>query len=191
MPLKPPKLTNDCFALPRGVTWIPVDEALNRLKKSLHRITEIEKMVKSNKYIKFSNNDSKEALSILKEKPALIVSFLNGKEKTVSDSKSCYLVGEYLAKLHLTASNFSKTNKNSRDLDWMSKMYLNLKNHLSLEDQKIIELEINYHKEFKKDELPEGIIHGDLFQDNVLFFNDKISGFIDFYYACNEKFIYD
>ena len=136
-------------------------------------------------------NKDGEALSILKEKPALIVSFLNGKEKTVRDSKSCYLVGEYLAKLHLTASNFSKTNKNSRDLDWMFKMYLNLKSHLSLEDQKIIELEINYHKEFKKDELPEGIIHGDLFQDNVLFFNDKISGFIDFYYACNEKFIYD
>ena len=44
MSLKPPKLTNDCFALPRGVAWIPVDEALNRLKKSLHRITEIEKI---------------------------------------------------------------------------------------------------------------------------------------------------
>ena len=44
MSLKPPKLTNDCFALPRGVTWIPVDEALDRLKKSLHRITEIEKI---------------------------------------------------------------------------------------------------------------------------------------------------
>ena len=44
MSLKPPKLTDDCFALPRGVTWIPVNEALDRLKKSLHPITEIEKI---------------------------------------------------------------------------------------------------------------------------------------------------
>ena len=136
-------------------------------------------------------NNSGQALGLLKDKPALMVSFLEGKEIAIRDSKSCYLVGEYLAKLHLTTNNFPQSNKNTRGLSWMSDMYLNLKEYLSLEDQKIIELEINYHKEIDKAELPEGIIHGDLFIDNVLFLNDKVSGFIDFYYACNEKFIYD
>ena len=136
-------------------------------------------------------NKNGQALGLLKEKPALMVSFLDGKEKTIRNPKSCYLVGQYLAKLHLTANNFSQLNKNTRGLDWVSDMYLNLKKYLSLEDQGILELEINYHKEMDKVELPEGIIHGDLFKDNVLFLNDKVSGFIDFYYACNEKFIYD
>ena len=136
-------------------------------------------------------NKNGQALGLLKEKPALMVSFLDGKEKAIRSPKSCYLVGQYLAKLHLTANNFPQLNKNTRGLDWVSDMYLNLKKYLSLEDQGILELEINYHKEMDKVELPEGIIHGDLFKDNVLFLNDKVSGFIDFYYACNEKFIYD
>ena len=136
-------------------------------------------------------NKNGQALGLLKEKPALMVSFLDGKEKVIRSPKSCYLVGQYLAKLHLTANNFPQLNKNTRGLDWVSDMYLNLKKYLSLEDQGILELEINYHKEMDKVELPEGIIHGDLFKDNGLFLNDKVSGFIDFYYACNEKFIYD
>ena len=136
-------------------------------------------------------NNSGQALDILKEKPALMVSFLDGTEIAIRDSKSCYSVGKYLAKLHLITNNFPQSNKNTRGLSWMSDIYLNLKKYLSLEDQKIIELEINYHKKIDKVELPEGIIHGDLFRDNVLFLNDKVSGFIDFYYACNEKFIYD
>jgi len=136
-------------------------------------------------------NNSGQALDILKEKPALMVSFLDGIEVAIRDSKSCYSVGKYLAKLHLITNNFPQSNKNTRGLSWMSDIYLNLKKYLSLEDQKIIELEINYHKKIDKVELPEGIIHGDLFRDNVLFLNDKVSGFIDFYYACNDKFIYD
>ena len=136
-------------------------------------------------------NNSGQALSLLKNKPALMVSFLDGKELAIRNSKSCYLVGQYLAKLHLTTKNFPQSNKNTRGLSWISDIYLKLKEYLTLEDQKIIEVEINYHKKIDKSELPEGIIHGDLFRDNVLFLNDKVSGFIDFYYACNERFIYD
>ena len=136
-------------------------------------------------------NNIGQALGLLKDKPALMVSFLDGKEIDIRNTKSCYLVGQYLARLHLTTNNFPQSNENTRDLRWISDMYLNLKEYLSPEDQKIIEFEINYHKEIDKGELPEGIIHGDLFRDNVLFLNDKVSGFIDFYYACNEKFIYD
>jgi len=136
-------------------------------------------------------NNSGQGLGLLKNKPALMVSFLEGKEITGRNAKSCYSVGQYLAKLHLITNNFPQSNKNTRGLGWMSAMHSNLKEYLTLEDQEIIELEINYHKELDKVELPEGIIHGDLFRDNVLFLNDKVSGFIDFYYACNEKFIYD
>ena len=130
-------------------------------------------------------------MGLLKSKPALMVSFLDGKEIAVRNSNNCYLVGQHLARLHLATNNFPQSNKNTRDLSWISDMYLNLKECLSLEDQKIIELEINYHEKIDKVELPEGIIHGDLFRDNVLFLNDKVSGFIDFYYACNDHLILD
>ena len=134
---------------------------------------------------------SGKALGFLKEKPALMVSFLDGKEKASVDKNSCYLVGKNLAKLHLTANNFLQKNKNTRGLSWMSGIYKKLKKHLCLQDQKIIELEIDYQISLEKPDLPEGIIHGDLFKDNVLFFKEKVSGFIDLYYACNERLIYD
>jgi homoserine kinase type II len=55
----------------------------------------------------------------------------------------------------------------------------------------LIELEIDFLSHNMNEELPSGIIHGDLFRDNVLFFQNKVSGIIDFYYACNEWFIFD
>ena len=95
-------------------------------------------------------NNSGQTLGLLKDKPALMVSFLKGKEIDVRNSKSCYFVGQYLAKLHVVTNNFPQSNKNTRGLGWISAMDLNLKKYLSLEDQKIIELEINHHKELKK-----------------------------------------
>ncbi len=132
-----------------------------------------------------------QALGFLKEKPALMVSFLDGKEKAIIDANSCYLVGKNLAKLHLIANDFTELNQNTRGLCWMSDIYKSLKKHINHDDQKIIELEINFQLSLDNTDLPEGIIHGDLFRDNVLFLNDNVSGFIDLYYACNERLVYD
>jgi hypothetical protein len=115
----------------------------------------------------------------------------NKEEKAIIDADSCYLVGKNLAKFHSTATDFTELNKNTRGLRWMSDIYTSLKKHLSFEDQKIIELEINFQMLLDNTDLPEGIIHGDLFRDNVLFLNNNVSGFIDLYYACNERLVYD
>jgi homoserine kinase type II len=136
-------------------------------------------------------NKKGQALALLKEKPALMVSFLDGKEKVIVDADSCYLVGKNLAKFHSTATDFTELKKNTRGLLWISDIYTSLKKHLSFEDQKIIELEINFQMLLDNTDLPEGIIHGDLFRDNVLFLNNNVSGFIDLYYACNERLVYD
>ena len=48
-----------------------------------------------------------------------------------------------------------------------------------------------FQRKYYGSKLPDGIIHADLFRDNVLFDNNKISGMIDFYYACNDKYVYD
>ena len=55
----------------------------------------------------------------------------------------------------------------------------------------IISKELNFLKENWLKNLPKGIIHADLFPDNILFKNNKISGIIDFYFSCTDFFIYD
>ncbi len=136
-------------------------------------------------------NNKGESLSLLKGKPALIVSFIEGKENLKIDEAHCFLIGEHLAKLHNLTKDFSEDKKNTRDFSWIKTKYLELKRYLSSQDRRLIELEIDFLSHNMNEELPSGIIHGDLFRDNVLFFQNKVSGIIDFYYACNEWFIFD
>ena len=136
-------------------------------------------------------NNNNEYLTLIKDKPAVLVSFLLGAEKESITEDDCCSVGEALAKLHTSAKDFSGKKKNSRNIDWISSKFNELKKKLSGSDQTIIEQEIDYQKNCLTDELPSGIIHGDLFRDNVFFHQEKLSAFIDFYYACNEILVYD
>ena len=136
-------------------------------------------------------NNNNEHLTLIKDKPAVLVSFLLGAEKESITEDDCCSVGEALAKLHTSAKDFSGKKKNSRNIDWISTKFNELKKRLSSSDQTIIEQEIDYQKNCLTDGLPSGIIHGDLFRDNVFFHQEKLSAFIDFYYACNDHLILD
>ena len=136
-------------------------------------------------------NNNNDYLTLIKNKPAVLVSFLLGAEKESITEDDCCSVGEALAKLHASAKDFSGKKKNSRNIDWISSKFNELKKKLSGSDQTIIEQEIDYQKNCLTDELPSGIIHGDLFRDNVFFHQEKLSAFIDFYYACNDHLILD
>ena len=136
-------------------------------------------------------NNNNEHLTLIKDKPAVLVSFLLGAEKESITEDDCCSVGEALARLHTSAKDFSGKKKNSRNIDWISSKFNELKKKLSGSDQTIIEQEIDYQKNCLTDGLPSGIIHGDLFRDNVFFHQEKLSAFIDFYYACNDHLILD
>lgn len=130
------------------------------------------------------------ALSILKNKPALIVTCLKGKEITKPEVKHCAAVGKNLAELHVKSANFESQRQNTRDLNWIKKTVDSLFNMLPQDDSKLLKEEILYQE--KQDyKLPKSTIHGDLFRDNVLFINDEVTGFIDFYYACTDFIILD
>ena len=136
-------------------------------------------------------NKNEKYLSLLKNKPALLVSFLNGSEKEDVSPDNCFGVGKALASFHLKAEKFPQKRKNTRNLSWIKTTYENLSNLLSEDDNKIIEKEFTFQEDNVDDNLAQGIIHADLFIDNVLFDGDKVSGMIDLYYACTDKYIYD
>ena len=130
------------------------------------------------------------ALSILKNKPALIVTCLKGKEVTNPEVNHCKAVGKSLAELHVKSTNFVAQHQNTRDLSWIKKTAETLFNELPQDESKLLREEILY-QEKQNYKLPKSTIHGDLFKDNVLFLNDEVSGFIDFYYACTDYLILD
>jgi len=130
-------------------------------------------------------------LGKIQNKPTLLVSFLNGKELKEITKENCFHVGESLAHLHLTAKDYKVSLTNPRGLNWMNEVFQKMHHLLADDEKNVISKElINLDQNFVNN-LSSGIIHADLFKDNVLFHNNRVSGIIDFYYACYDLHIYD
>lgn len=127
-------------------------------------------------------------------KQAAIVSFLNGKSVTRIYPEHCREVGKHLAQMHLAGNGFSIARPNALSLSAWPVMWENIKAKAAKEwpetitmiDQQIARLKSEWPTH-----LPKGIIHADLFPDNVFFESEKLSGIIDFYFACNDMLAYD
>ena len=138
-------------------------------------------------------NNNGEYLIKLKNKTACIVSFLKGKDKNKLNLKNCFEVGKIIAQMHLVTKNINLSRKNSMGIKNLDPLLKNIK----FRSNKFSNLEkflVNNLKEIKKNwpkKLPKGIIHGDLFIDNIFFNKNKLSGIIDFYFAANDYFMYE
>ena len=133
-------------------------------------------------------------LSTIKNKSACIVTFLKGKDKAHLDYKNCFDVGKNIAKFHKATSKISLFRENSmsvKKLDYLLKSikFKSIKKTLDLKSILNTNLR-NIKREWPKN-LPTGIIHGDLFIDNIFFNKNKFSGFIDFYFSCNDYLMYE
>lgn len=138
---------------------------------------------------------SGDALTEFKGKPSAIVSFVKGQEATAITAEIISELGQNLAKMHLAGKDFNMQRKNPLGPEGWRGLFAEIKNKKNNLGAEIIE-EINDNLEFLTRNWPEnlesGIIHGDLFPDNVLFTDDdKVSGIIDFYFSCNDYYIYD
>jgi homoserine kinase type II len=138
------------------------------------------------------NNDG-EYLIKLKNKTACIVSFLKGKDKNKLNFENCFEVGKIIAQMHLVTKNINLSRRNSMGIKYLDPLLKSIK----FRSNKFSNLEkflINNLKEIKKNwpkKLPKGIIHGDLFIDNIFFNKNKLSGIIDFYFSANDYFMYE
>lgn len=130
-------------------------------------------------------------LRILKDKPAALVERLAGKSIRETTVSHCEQIGTAMGKMHAAGLSFEEKQTNPRGYDWCADTAETLQKKLSGEDLKLLNEEINFQKSHSNDGLPEGVIHADLFRDNVLWDGEKLSGFIDFYYACDDVLLYD
>lgn len=134
------------------------------------------------------NNDY---VRVLKDKPAAIVRRLEGSNELQPNHEHCAAVGHALAQMHTLGSSFTGVLDNPRGIAWAETTAERIFNKLSSDEQMLLELEISFRKQTLPDDLPTGVIHADLFRDNVMFKDQALTGIIDFYYACNDSLLYD
>jgi homoserine kinase type II len=139
------------------------------------------------------NNNGNYISEVAKKKSA-VVSFLNGNAKKKLSPNDCYQVGLNAAQLHLITKDLNLKRENKLSVGSWRKIYNNVKKDCSKIHEKlpkIIEKNLSeIEKNWPKD-IPSGIIHADLFPDNIFFKNDKLSGIIDFYFSCNDFYAFE
>ena len=139
-------------------------------------------------------NAKNEALGRLAGRIAVIVTFLDGVWPRRPDAAQCGMVGEALGGLHRAAADFPKVRANALSIAAWPALLDQAREREAEAPPGLIALcgdELAFLQSHWPKELPQGIIHADLFPDNVFFFAGKLSGLIDFYFACRDATAYD
>jgi len=136
-------------------------------------------------------NRHNQFLGMLNGKPACIVSRLSGKSTTAPNNAQCSAIGAMLGQMHIAGQSFSQIMPNPRGAEWRSATCLLVQPFLDGKQTALIESEVALHARQDYVHLPQGVIHADLFRDNVLLDEDRIGGLIDFYFACSDALLYD
>lgn len=131
------------------------------------------------------------ALGVLNGKPAALVSCLQGRPLEHPTQQHCAEIGAVLARMHVAGASFSGHMKNPRGAEWRLATAEAVLPVLAPVKRALLEHELVFQAAHSPLDLPTGVIHADLFRDNVLFDGDRLGGVIDFYYACNDILIYD
>ena len=134
-------------------------------------------------------NNKNKTISRYKNKSLMIVSFLEGQAKKILSPDNCKSLGQEVARMHLITKNFKIQRQNDLSIRSWRKIFEQVKDeciNIHKDLPKLIESNlIDVEKNWPND-LPQGIIHADLFNDNIFFKDNKFNGIIDFYFSCND-----
>jgi homoserine kinase type II len=130
-------------------------------------------------------------LGALHDKPACIVSRLSGQSTTAPTLTQCASMGAMLGQMHIAGMSFTQIMPNPRGAAWRTATAPLLTPYINAEQAALLNSEIALHARQNHSTLPQGLIHADLFRDNVLLNDDCIGGLIDFYFACTDALLYD
>ncbi|MFN3232412.1 MAG: homoserine kinase [Alphaproteobacteria bacterium] len=134
------------------------------------------------------------ALRTLCGRQAALISFLKGLSVDRPNAGHCAELGSGMAEMHLAVSDFDGTRANALDLAGWRQLANACAAHADAVQpglMQMIEEELSYLAGCWPADLPRGVIHADLFPDNVFFIGEKLTGLIDFYFACTEALAYD
>jgi homoserine kinase type II len=131
------------------------------------------------------------ALQYLAHKPALLFPRAAGQHAIQPSLKQCSALGKVLAQMHLATSDFSVPIPNPCGLLWAEHSAARLISLLDANDQRLLTSQLALGRTLQALSLPRGIIHGDLFRDNVLFEDNQVSAIIDFYNAGTDFLLLD
>jgi homoserine kinase type II len=124
-------------------------------------------------------------------KPACIVTKLPGAPRAHPGEHDCRVAGELLAKVHIAGIEYDAGLENWRGRAWRERFAEAVRGKLSREENELIAEENRYQAIHDDTVLPQGVIHGDYFHDNVLWDDQGSPGVIDFYFACDDALAYD
>jgi homoserine kinase type II len=136
-----------------------------------------------------------EALGMLAGRPAAIINFLEGIWPRKPAASHCAGVGQALAKMHLAGRDFAMSRANALSVSGWRPLFEQAASRADEVQHGLrafIGAELDYLEgNVWPKNLPQGVIHADLFPDNVFFLDERLSGIIDFTFACNDTLAYD
>ena len=127
-------------------------------------------------------------------RPAAIVTFLSGLWPRRILPVHCKGLGAAMARMHLASASFKLKRENSLSHDGWRAIYEGCRGRADTVQaglEKVIAAELEFVDEHWPENLPTGVIHADLFPDNIFFLNETLSGVIDYYFACNDFYAYE
>ena len=127
-------------------------------------------------------------------KPAALVTFLEGVWLRRPQPEHCRALGHAMAELHLAGQGYKLRRANALGVAGWRPLYARFQSRADEITPGLaatIELELDHLETSWPQHLPQGIVHADLFPDNVLFLGNRLSGLIDFYFACYDALSYD
>jgi homoserine kinase type II len=134
------------------------------------------------------------ALGRLAGRPAAIVTFLDGYAIHHPETRHCGALGAALANFHHGGEGFAIRRRNALSLDGWGNLfepYAARADEVEPGLRALIQAELAFLDANWPRDLPQGVIHADLFPDNVFFLGERVSGLIDFYFACCDAYAYD
>ena len=181
------------------------------INKKKFILTIYEKRVKSNELPFFSDlmthlnkagfkcpvpiiNNQKKTITKFEDKNLMLVSFLEGKSKQNLSPDNCKSIGIEVARMHKLTKNFKLKRRNNLSIQSWRGMFDSVKDQCSklhTDLPKLIEENLKDVEKNWPHDLPRGIIHADLFHDNIFFLKDNFSGIIDFYFSCEDFFSFE
>ncbi|PYE36104.1 homoserine kinase [Rhizobium sp. PP-WC-1G-195] len=133
-------------------------------------------------------------LGTLSGRPAAMITFLEGMWLRKPDAAHCREVGRALAEMHVAGEGFALTRENALSVSGWRPLWDKAKDRADEVQPGVaaeIAAELDHLEANWPSDLPAGVIHADLFPDNVFFLGENLSGVIDFYFACNDLVAYD